>query len=135
MSSRILLAACAMLAACSSSPPEELPPPPLPQRAGVDPLVAARAEGVQYEASGENFVLRFYADRITLAVGGAEPEIFARPAPRYPRWHGEIYETGSESRRLEIYVRRSRRCPTEAGGHVVEIRVDETELTGCGRDL
>lgn len=131
----LLLAACAALAACSSSPPEELPPPMLPQRAGVDPLVAARAEGVAFRATGPAFVLHIYReDRIVLTLDATE-ESFPKPEPVLPRWHGEIYETENERHRLSVMIRRSVPCPTQSGEYVVALHYDEAELTGCGRDL
>lgn len=137
MKLRLLLAACVALAACSSSPPEELPPPQLPQRVGVDPIVAARAEGVAFRAVGPAFVLHIYReDRIVLMLNdGATEESFPKPEPLLPRWNGEIYETENERHRLSIMVRRDRPCPTQPGEHLVVLRYDEAELTGCGRDL
>lgn len=134
-----ILFACLALAACSSAPPQELPPPQLPQRAGVDPIVAARAEGAVFRAVGQDpaFVLHIYReDRIVLTLdAGATEESFPKPEPLLPRWHGEIYETENERHRLSVMIRRSLRCPTQSGEYVVTLRYDETELTGCGRDL
>lgn len=135
---RTLLVAAA-LAACSASPREEPPPPQLPQRAGVDPIVAARASGVVFRAVGAEpvFVLQIYReDRIVLVLDhGATEETFAKPEPMLPRWNGEIYETQNERHRLAIMIRRDRPCPTQPGEYVVVLRLDGAEMTGCGRDL
>jgi hypothetical protein len=132
---RSLLCALA-LAACSTAPPPQLPAPDLPQRTGVDPLVAARAEGVRFLAYGEApiFHLRFYEDRISFALEGSEALSFARPAPTYPRWNGEIYTTAHEGHQLEVRIIR-RPCATQLGYHIVELTIDGRELTGCGRDV
>lgn len=132
-----LLCAAFALAACASGPREELPPPQLPERAGVDPIIAARAEGVRFLAYGTApmYHLRFYEDRITFSLEGAAFETYPRPEPLLPRWHGEIYETANGEHRLEIRVRRSRPCPTHPGYVVVEAVRDGVELAGCGRDV
>lgn len=134
----ILFAACAALCACSSTP-VETPPPQLPERAGFDPLVAARAAGVAYRATGAHpqFVLQIYReDRITLSLdNGATELVFPKTDPMHPRWYGEIYRTSSEGRLLQIYLRRSHLCPNQSGEHVVDIYLDGVEMTGCGRDL
>src|ERR1700741_4791307 len=110
---RFLFAAC-LLAACSSSPPELPPPPQLPQRAGVDPLVAARAAGVEFRATGPGFVLQIYGqDRITLDHNGQQLT-FPKPRPLLPRWNGEIYETGNRGHQLRIEIRRLS-CTSETG--------------------
>lgn len=138
MKLRALLAACVVLAACSSAP-QDPPAPQLPERAGVDPIVAARASGVAYRGVGADppFVLDIYReDRIVLTLDSGAAELtFPKTDPALPRWYGEIYETASEGRRLEIYLRRSQPCPTDPGQHVIEVRLDGVELTGCGRDL
>lgn len=133
----ILLAALLALSACASSRPQDLPAPALPERAGVDPIVAARAEGVRFLAQGEAppFQLRFYDAIITLQVGDAAMQSFPRPEPRFPRWNGEIYETENEGHRLSVHVRHDRPCPTQAGLHLVEVFYDGVEMDGCIRDL
>lgn len=132
----ILLAALLALAACESSRPRDLPPPPLPERAGVDPVVAARAEGVRFLASGDApvFQLRFYDEIITLQVGDGAMQSFPLPEPRYPRWNGEIYEAEADGHALSVAVRHDRPCPARAGYHIVEVVFDEMRMSGCGRD-
>jgi hypothetical protein len=141
---RALLLALPLLAACSSSRPQDLPPPQLPQRAGVDPIVAARAEGVAFRAVGHgpDFVLHIYReDRITLAWDhGAHQETFPKPDPILPRWHGEIYETQNERHRLRVEIARARVCTdAEANGEIwpttVRVIIDDETREGCGRDL
>lgn len=130
----------AALAACSSAPPAELPPPELPQRAGVDPIVAARAEGVEIRAVGEDFVLDIFREsriRLTLTDTGEALE-FAKPEPLYPRWNGSIYETANDAHALEITIRNDRRCEQANRAlypDVVEIELDGRNLAGCGRTL
>lgn len=132
------LAAGLMLAACANGAREELPAPQLPQRAGVDATVAARAEGIEFRAVGEGFVLDiFREERIRFARTPSGEELnFPKPAPRYPRWNGVIYETESETHTLTIRIRDDRRCesadralyPTR-----VELMLDGMALSGCGR--
>ncbi|MGQ0533734.1 MAG: hypothetical protein ACT4OF_13745 [Caulobacteraceae bacterium] len=137
---RALILALA-LAACSSAP-EELPPPQLPQRAGIDPIVAARAEGVVFRALGHapDFVLQIYRDdRITL-TWDAHHETFPKPEPMLPRWNGEIYETQNERHTLRVEVERYRPCADPpVGGETRSITVivtlDGGELRGCGQSL
>jgi len=124
------------LTACASGPREELPPPQLPQRAGVDPIVAARAEGVAFRAVGEGFALSIYrAERIVLSWGDHEFE-FPKPEPLLPRWNGEIYETSNGRYAMTVEIRR---LACEAGGETwparVAIVIDGERLEGCGRDL
>jgi hypothetical protein len=127
------------LTACSSSPPEELPPPQLPQRAGVDPLVAARAEGVVFHAQGETFVLHLYRDnRISLAWDGHQ-EQFPATEPLLPAWAGEIYETRNERVTLRVEIRQTP-CRNAAFGdavlpRTVVLRINNEERRGCGREL
>lgn len=137
---RAAFVALALLAGCSGAR-EELPPPQLPQRAGVDPIVAARAAGVAFRAVGEtpDFVLHIYReDRITLAWdNGAHQETFPKPEPILPRWNGEIYETRNERHALTIEVRHTR-CETGSGEvflDSVRILIDGEERRGCGRAL
>jgi hypothetical protein len=130
-----------LLAACSSGPPEELAPPPLPQRAGIDPVIAARAEGVVFRALGDgpDFVLHiFRGDRIFLAWDyGANQQSFPKPEPILPAWNGEIYETQNEAHTLRVEIRRL--ACVDVNGQTLPARVtvviDGEERTGCGRDL
>ncbi len=144
MKFRAIIAAAALLAACSSSPPEELPPPTLPQRAGVDPIIAARAEGVVFRAQGAapDFLLHIYRnDRIFLAWdNGASQETFAKGEPILPRWHGEIYETANARHTLHVELHRARPCRDERLGNetfpvTVLVTIDGEQRSGCGRDL
>lgn len=133
---------CLLLLVASCSTPGgrgELPPPTLPQRAGVDPTIAARAAGVAFEASGEGFVLQIYRqDRITLSWNaGAQSATFPLTEPRYPRWNGEIYETSNDAHRLRVEIRRLP-CDGPDGQSRparVRVQVDDQEMTGCGRDF
>lgn len=138
---RAVLIVLALAAGCSSGPRQELPAPELPQRAGIDPIVAARAQGVAFRGTGQapDFVLDVYReDRITLAWDyGARQETFPKPAPILPRWNGEIYETRNERHTLRIEIRRNR-CETEHGEMAladVRVELDGVEWRGCGRDL
>ena len=134
-------ALCLLLAACGANAArEELPAPQLPQRTGVDPLVAARAEGVEFRAVGDGFVLDiFRAERIRLTLTATGEELtFPKPEPQYPRWHGSIYETSNEPHDLHIAIRNYRPCeradrPTYP--ITVDIRLDDRELQGCGREF
>jgi hypothetical protein len=130
------LALALAISACSTAP-EELPPPQLPQRAGVDPLVAARAEGVDFLAHGSApmFHLRFYETRITLSLEGVAPLDFPRGEPLLPRWNGEIYETTNGSHRLRVEVRNDRPCPDRPGYVVVHVNLNGAQAIGCGRTI
>jgi hypothetical protein len=121
------------LTACAS-PPQELPPPLLPQRAGVDETVALRAEGVRYLAVGaDRFILRIYDDRISVARDGQEALDFPQAEPIYPRWNGEVYETGAGGHRLRVEIRRRGECAGKDGRDTVEVTLDGEAMTGCGR--
>ncbi len=134
------LALALLLAACAA-PRDELPMPSLPQRAGVDPVVAARAEGVDFRAVGHapDFVLQIYRDdRITLAWdAGAHEETFPKTEPVYPRWNGEIYHTHNGEHALMIEIRRSLPCVHEGERFesTVRIEIDRIERRGCGRSM
>jgi hypothetical protein len=134
---KLLLAAAFVLASCASPAGEHVPAQPPPQPAGVDPIAAARAEGVRFLAYGTApaFHLRLYEDRITLSLEGAPAQSFPRPEPQFPRWNGEIYTTSNAAHRLRIAVRRYRECPTRPGYHVVEIALEGAHVDGCGRDV
>lgn len=129
------------LAACSSSPPDELPPPQLPQRAGVDPLVAARAEGVVFRAEGADFVLHLYGDnRIFVSWGaGAHQESFPATEPMYPAWSGAIYEMQNERYELRVEIRDAPCRDPVFGAAVlpqsVTVQIGQEERRGCGRAL
>jgi hypothetical protein len=138
---RAAIFAALLLAACGGNAArEELPPPELPQRAGVDPLVAARAEGVAFRAVGDGFVLDiFRTERIRLTLTATGEEIvFAKPEPQYPRWHGAIYETASGTRTLSVEIRNYLPCAREDRATypiTATIRLDGRELEGCGREF
>ena len=125
-----------LLSACAGAAREELPPPTLPQRAGVDPIIAARAEGVIFRGVGEDFVLNIYRqERITLAWGDQD-FIFPRVEPTLPAWNGEVYETSDGRYALRIEIRRT---PCAIDGETLPARVqltlDGETLLGCGRDF
>ncbi|MGD9815869.1 MAG: hypothetical protein AB7Q23_05780 [Hyphomonadaceae bacterium] len=131
---RAVLLAC-LLGACASAGREELPPPALPQRAGIDPVVAARAEGVAFRGVGDDFVLNIYRrERITLAWGDQD-FAFPRVEPTLPAWNGEVYETSDGRYDLRIEIRR---VPCAIQGETLPARVqltlDGATLLGCGRD-
>ena len=127
------------LAGCANAPPPELPAPVLPERAGVDPIVAARAEGIAFRAVGEGFVLDiFHEDRIRLTLTATGEElIFPKPEPRYPAWNGSIYDTQNDKHGLYIEIRDDRPC--ERGVPRVDVGLghpgDAREFTGCGRSF
>ena len=128
---RVILALA--LTACAS-PPQELPSPILPQRAGIDSIVALRAEGVRYLAVGEEqFILRIYDDRISFARAGEDALEFPQTEPLYPRWNGEIYETEANGHRLRVEIRRRGECAGKDGRDTVAVTLDGAAMTGCGR--
>ena len=135
---RAAIFAALLLAACNGNVREELPPPPLPERTGVDPLVAARAEGVEFRAIGDGFVLDIFRTeriRLTLTATGEEL-VFAKPEPQYPRWHGSIYETASGTRTLSVEIRNYLPCEREDRTTypiTTTITLDGRDLEGCGR--
>jgi len=129
-----------LLAACGGNAArEELPSPQLPQRAGVDPLVAARAEGVEFRAVGDGFVLDIFADRIRLTMTADGSVLsFAKPAPQYPRWNGSIYTTSDEQHRMRVEIRDYRPCETGDRATYptsVSVTLDGREMEGCGREF
>lgn len=124
------------LAACSISKPQDLPPPQLPQRAGVDPIVAARAEGVVFRAEGPELLLHLYRDhRIFLSWDGRQVH-FPASEPILPAWRGDIYETRAEGYELHVEIRQG---PCRDGDQVysasVLVRINTEERRGCGREL
>jgi hypothetical protein len=139
---RALLLALA-LAACSTAPKDDLPPPQLPQRAGVDPVVAARAEGVVFRAQGANpdFVLHLYRDnRIFLSWdAGAHEESFPASDPILPAYRGRVFETHTERFALRVDIRdgpcRDAALGPQAFSATVIIEIDGVQRRGCGREL
>ena len=139
---RVLILALA-LAACSSAPRDELPPPQLPQRAGVDPLIAARAEGVVFRAQGASpdFVMHLYRDnRIFLSWdSGAHQEHFPASEPILPAYRGRVFETRNERFELRVDIRdgpcRDEAIGTQVFSATVFVHIDGLERRGCGREL
>jgi hypothetical protein len=137
---RAALIAALLLAACGGNVREELPPPQLPERAGVDPLVAARAEGVEFRAVGDGFVLDIFpAERIRLTLTTTGEELnFAKPEPQHPRWYGSIYTTSNAQHALDVEIHNHRPCESADRATypiTVHIRLDDRELEGCGREF
>jgi hypothetical protein len=135
---RALLFALALAACAGGQAPKELPPPPLPERAGVDPLVAARAEGIEFRAVGDGFVLDIYrADRVRLTMTSSGEElVFPKPAPVLPRWNGSIYDTAAEGRVLHVEIRNDRPCQRadrQTYPVRVDVQLDGRDMPGCGR--
>jgi hypothetical protein len=136
---RALIFAALLLAACGANAArEELPAPQLPQRAGVDPTVAARAEGIEFRAVGEGVVLDiFRVDRIRLTRTATREELnFPKPEPMYPRWNGSIYETSNNGHRLRVEMRNDREC--EPAGALTDVNrvvivLDDQQILACGR--
>ena len=131
------------LAACSTAPKEDMPRPQLPQRTGVDPTVAARAEGVVFRAQGANpdFVLHLYRDnRIFLSWdSGAHQEHFPASEPILPAYRGRVFETRNDRLALRVDIRDGP-CRDEALGPqvysaTVIVAIDGVERRGCGREL
>jgi hypothetical protein len=134
---RAALLATLLLAACSAGR-EELPAPQLPERTGVDPLVAARAEGVEFRAVGDGLVADiFRTERIRLTrTATSEELVFPRPQPQNPPARGTIYETASDGHTLLIEIRDSRPCETGDSALYptsVVIVLDHEEIHACGR--
>lgn len=123
------------LVACVTAAPE---PPPANTPAGVDPVIAARAEGVDFRALGDrpDFLLHIYRDdRIFLAWDyGQNQEFFPKGEPIYPRWNGEIYETRNERHRLRVEIRHRPCRDVNGATHPAEvtIEIDGDERHGCG---
>lgn len=144
MKLRAIFATLAFLAACSSSQTAELPPPELPQRAGVDPIIAARAEGVVFRARGSNpdFLLHVFRnnERIFLAWDdGQHQQTFANIRVTLPAYRGTIYEATNERHQLRVEVReapcRDANINDETFSAIVIVRIDNEERRGCGREL
>jgi hypothetical protein len=127
-----------LLAACGGNVREELPPPELPQRTGVDPLVAARAEGVEFRGIGEGFVLDIFREeriRLTLTATGEELS-FPKPEPQYPRWNGSIYTTSNGAHALRVEIENYRPCERDDRALypiTVVVNLDGRQIQGCGR--
>jgi hypothetical protein len=136
---RAAIFAALLLAACGGNAArEELPPPQLPDRAGVDPLVAARSEGVEFRAVADGVVVDIFREHhirlITTATG--EQLIFPKTEPRFPRWNGSIYETISGTRSLGIEIRNHQPCERadrDLYPITVTIVLDGRQIPACGR--
>lgn len=133
----LLIGLCFALAACGGEAARrELPAPQLPQRAGVDPIVAARAEGVEFRAVGDGVVVDIFRENRVRVTASGEALNFSKPEPRYPRWNGVIYETENEAHSLTIRIRDDRPCQSADRAlypTLVEIVLDEVEYSACGR--
>lgn len=133
---RVALIAFLALGACSHAPPDEPPPPQLPQRAGVDETVAARAEGVRFRGEGDGFVLDILDQEMRLKfTQTGETHVFPTPEPRYPRWNGSSYDTHNGEHGLYVEIRDDRPC--EPGVPAIRVRFgaqgEGQQLTGCAR--
>jgi hypothetical protein len=127
-----------LLGACAGAPHEDLPPPQLPQRTGVDPLVAARAEGIQFRAVAEGVVVDIYREeRIRLTRTPTGEELwFPKPQALLPRWNGEIFETAIPAHTLVVRIRDHRPCQSADAALfpiAVEVEFDGAQQQGCGR--
>lgn len=131
------------LAACSTAPKDDLPPPQLPQRAGVDPIVAARAEGVVFQAQGASpdFVLHLYRDnRIFVAWdSGGHQEHFPATEPILPAYRGRVFETRNEHFELRVDIHdgpcRDAALGPQVFSATVTVEIDGVVRRGCGREL
>jgi hypothetical protein len=138
---RAAIVAVLLLAGCGANAArEELPPPQLPERAGVDPLVAARAEGVEFRAVADGVVVDIFREDhirlITTATG--EQLIFPKIEPRFPRWNGSIYETTSGTRMLRVEIRNYLPCerPDRTTYPItVVIELDGRPMQACGHEF
>lgn len=126
------------LAACSSAPPE-LPPPQLPQRAGVDPIVEARTQGVVFRAVGAGFTFDLIRDNRAALVWGDQRHTFENVATRVPAYRGTVYDAQTEHGPLLVEVRdtpcRDALIPGEVLPHRVTVTFRGEMRQGCGRSL
>ena len=120
------------------TPPAPLPAPALPERAGVDPLVAARAAGVMFEARGEGFTLARFRDQHFLVRWDGRERAFFDPTPETPAYRGEIFNAQDSDGRLRVEIRTGP-CPDAQSGETwsahVLVRLDDETRRGCGRPL
>jgi hypothetical protein len=126
------------LASCTMTPPPNLPPPELPQRAGIDPLVAARAAGVVYQGRGEGFTLALHRDRHIAFTWGEAEHAFFNPTLVQPAYRGEIYEAIDGARTLRVEIRNGPCLDAESGetwSATVSVQLDGEIRRGCGRGL
>ena len=134
---RAPLLALLTLGACTVTPAPELAPPAQPQRAGIDPIIAARAAGAEIHIVGDDYVIQIMRENEIVLTRAADNtrEIFPKPEPQHPRWSGERYTTENAARRLTIEVRDDRPCeradratyPTR-----IDVILDGEETTACG---
>jgi hypothetical protein len=134
---RVAWLALLALSACTLTPAPELAPPTLPQRAGVDPIVAARAAGAAFQIVADDYVIDIMREDeiIVTRLSDGSRRTLPKPEPQYPRWNGEIYHTGDENTRLTIAIRDDRPCerrdravyPTR-----VDVHLNGGEIPACG---
>lgn len=135
---RALLLAIAV-AACSSSPPPELPPPQLPQRAGVDPLVEARAQGVVFRGIGAGFTFDLIRENRAALTWDGQRFAFENVATRIPAYRGTVYDAQGDVGALLVEVRdtpcRDALAPGEVFPHRVTVTFRGQTRQGCGRSI
>lgn len=127
-----------LLAACAHEPADIPETPPLPQRTGVDPIVAARAAGVEMRIVAEDFVIDLMRSEIVLTRADGARQVFPRPEPQQPRWAGEIYETRNETHTLSLGIHTSGHCAradTALYPTRVDVTLDGREIGACGLRL
>lgn len=132
---RAFLIALLALSACTLTPAPELPPPDLPQRAGVDPIVAARAAGVETRIVSDDYVIDIMRENEIVLTRDNTREVFPKREPQTPRWSGAIYTTRNGARDLVIYIRDYRPCVrADRASYPIQIDVilDGVETTACG---
>lgn len=140
---RAVFAALVLLGACTSAP-RDLPPPNLPERAGTDPIVAARADGVVFRAVGASpdFVLHIHRNDAMIYLswdGGAQEETFNQVRVVLPAYRGTVYEANTERHDLRVEIRqgvcRDPNLGPETFSASVTVRIDGVVRRGCGREL
>lgn len=137
---RVALLVAALVGACAS--PQALPPPELPQRAGVDPLVEARADGVVFRAVGAApaFVLHIHRnDAMLVLTWDANQETFHEVRTVLPAYRGKIYEAQNERHAVRVAIRSGPcsdpRLEPETFSSTVTVWINDEIYRGCGREL